>query len=344
MLLGLIGDLHIGSLKTRIPNVLQLQQQTIFQHFNYLKQEGVSRVVFLGDVFHTAEPGADSYIGLLRLIRYARSCGLATFFLTGNHDLQSEGSHSLLLLHAIATAWSDCEYPVKVMDKVKNVRVDGGPVRFLPYPHVSFKENYLNLAHQEFKGAKMDNGSRIHSTRSIAPPGKKFTVVSGHLHTPQQCGGALFLGTPYQTSFGEKSKKYIGIAEYDDNWSVTKIKSQPKYKLHTIQVASNPQAQAFLDSVSENIEGKQQDFYRVVCKQGVARQYLEAMQQLGNIVNVNGVPVSSGDSTASDLLQEDTPEELKVMKWLVTYITKKGLTQKATDRAISIIKEIEGEL
>jgi DNA repair exonuclease SbcCD nuclease subunit len=122
-------------------------------------------------------------------------------------------------------------------------------IGFIPYvPIGRFDEAYQILingrngkcraifAHQEFKGASF--GGSIISTKGDEWPESNPYVISGHIHEHNQLKpNILYVGTPYQTNFGESPDKSISLITIDvENVSEERIKLNIPQKL-VIQIS-----------------------------------------------------------------------------------------------------------
>jgi DNA repair exonuclease SbcCD nuclease subunit len=119
-------------------------------------------------------------------------------------------------------------------------------VMFLPYVPVGrFKEatDVLGLdgidvifCHQEFKGCKL--GAIISEHGDVWPETNPI-VISGHIHERSVLGkNILYVGSPYQTSFGDPSKKSIELITITDRVSTKPIYLNMPQKI-TINVAAS---------------------------------------------------------------------------------------------------------
>ena len=83
------------------------------------------------------------------------------------------------------------------------------------------------LAHQEFYGAQM---GAITSLTGDYWSESNPLVVSGHIHDSQWIGrNVYYVGTPYQTSFGDKGEKTIALVDTDScNITTLPIIGMPK--------------------------------------------------------------------------------------------------------------------
>jgi len=67
------------------------------------------------------------------------------------------------------------------------------------------------VCHQTFHGAKSHNGFELSGvgSRYFSERSYDGLVLSGDIHTAQQCGDVLYVGTPYPVHFGEEHKPRV---------------------------------------------------------------------------------------------------------------------------------------
>jgi DNA repair exonuclease SbcCD nuclease subunit len=143
----------------------------------------------------------------------------------GNHDIPS---NNLFLegIHPFVT------YDRRVIvDRPQSFGCGDFLFACIPYvPNGRFREALAQLAepsgrmprfkaifcHQEFKNA--DIGSSIISKNGDEWPVDGDLVISGHIHKYQKIqGNIIYVGSPYQVTFGEDDEKTVSIFEFDWN-------------------------------------------------------------------------------------------------------------------------------
>ena len=144
-------------------------------------------------------------------------------------------------------------------------------VMFLPYVPVGrFKEatDVLGLdginvifCHQEFRGCKL--GAKISEHGDIWEENLPI-VISGHIHERSMVGNnILYVGSPYQTSFGDNSKKSIELVEINGSSIDTKPieLNMPKRITLNLTVAefATVELPESIDYIRINVSGTLQD-------------------------------------------------------------------------------------
>lgn len=257
-----VGDLHTtdhtgsGGLAKYIENPDLFVMGEVQKVLDYGKAKDVRRVVFKGDL---CDGPRMSYEGSLAFMDVIDSNPEFDFYLyLGNHDMYGEtpaAGHSLQLLKRVYARSKN----VHIYTTPKTVKIDDVRVRFCPYPNMDFDRRALNFFHKEVYGSKSDSG-RLNREDSLSR--SKAVAIGGHLHTAHRVRNSYFIGTLYQTNFGEQLPKYFAHIEFDtpDEYNVKLVKTDPKYKLHTVVLQSR-------DDLA-NIPTKRTDLVKLVIQDG----------------------------------------------------------------------------
>lgn len=205
-----VGDLHC-----QLKHIVDFEELAAkIVRVIYTKQ--IDSVIFLGDSIH--RHGHIHTTELNHVGRLLKECAdlVSTTVLIGNHDLVSP---SLFLsdehpFHAMKAFAEIVDCPKKIGDFV-----------FCPYvPNGRFVEALDRVegwrtasavfAHQEIQGVSCGNYTSETGDRWFA---KYPLLISGHIHQRQKLGdNVLFVGTPYQTTFGEEDLKTVSIFDDED--------------------------------------------------------------------------------------------------------------------------------
>jgi hypothetical protein len=193
----IVGDLH--AVMDELDDVAALFEGI----YDVVQHKSIDRVVFLGDMHHNfaiTNVGVtgfykDKLSGLQRLLPPREDHEKPNIImLVGNHDMPGNGHQTPhALLSYVWDGW--------VIDGP--TYVDDEKTLFLPY-YASAEEFHKAVdlfpdaefiyCHQEFNGAKYDNGF-------FAPHGAdaskmEVPTISGHIHTPQTLGKVTYIGAP----------------------------------------------------------------------------------------------------------------------------------------------------
>ncbi len=234
----LIGDPHYK--KSNKDETEQMEKAIL----EYLNEDGkdvnIERIVVLGDVLDTHEK--INLFAMKRAVDFLLSLSehAPVYVIIGNHDRPSNDiflteEHSLYPLK-----WSGDD--IIIIDKVLKEK----DLIFVPYVEPGrfmealetrgVKEMDLKsgkyrhiFAHQEFFGAQMGG--------FVSQMGDKWDleyppVISGHIHDYQVLGNVTYVGTPYQTGYGDNPNKGIYLLDEDGELVKIELNITPKIIVH----------------------------------------------------------------------------------------------------------------
>lgn len=213
-----IGDPHFG---TKTVNETSLMHKKILK---ILSKTAFNFIVVLGDVFN--DHSTINILTMKRVVDFLMD--LATVcpvkVLVGNHDILNNNvfipeSHSLYPLKFL-----DSSYKITIVDKPIIENINNFIFTFSPYvPNDRFiealdqytpdwKNSNIIFAHQELSGS-------FHNTECEEKWLDSYPfLVSGHIHKRQLVAkNFLYVGTPYDITFGEVEEKRISKIVYENN-------------------------------------------------------------------------------------------------------------------------------
>lgn len=230
-----VGDLHLTDSKGKGGLAKYLEDDAdafVLREFqkacDYARKKHVKYIIQAGDVCDSPVMSQRAMLLLIDFIR--RNEDLTFFFISGNHDSISEDTtlgNSLEILQKIG--FTNAYF----FTKPKSVKFGDTKVRFLPWPSEDFDPEALNIYHKEVRGA-LNDGGRAFDDEAL--PASQAVTVAGHLHTSHRVRNTWYIGTIYQTNFGEKSKKYFGHIRFNSakDFDVELIPTDPEYTLHNV--------------------------------------------------------------------------------------------------------------
>lgn len=194
-------------------------------------------MVSAGDFFHTkARAYAPHVIQALLRIKDIHKTGLKHYMLIGNHDMVAPNT----TMNSILFVFSDY---AKIIPDYYFIDYENTRLHFLSYTSTVFenfilaedKKNIL-ITHLDIIGFTMSNGFSA-KTGFTKEHFKGFDlVISGHYHKHQQQGNIVYIGSPYQTNFGEANQKhgFITLDLEDASWEYHESPEAPKYQTYTV--------------------------------------------------------------------------------------------------------------
>ena len=275
-----IGDLHFDKLTKYFGTLdsLARQMSEIEKALTYAKKNGIQHIIFLGDICENVRLSTEAEFTLLNLLRRTTEYGLEVHIILGNHDFAENGIHSLVLFKDI------CRFYIKnvtIYDTLTDVEIENVPFRFCPYPYTEGKSNRLNVGHFEVSQSIRDNGHVIKVANNVR---SKHHWVMGHLHTPHDVNNVHYVGTLYQTNFGEKNKKFFSHSTItlDDGVLYTKhrrVRNVANFEFINLAIE-------YPDDI-DKIEEDANKLYKLFIQDGVDFDET-AIANLYNVVDVKG--------------------------------------------------------
>lgn len=220
-----IGDPHF-----KVCNITEtnLMTKSLIELSNRIKP---SFIVNLGDTLHRHETIHVSPLMRAEYMIKELSKISPIYLLIGNHD-RPNNSNFMTEEHPFNALkeWDN----VIVIDKTNMYNHNNQNFIFVPYvPPGKFDNALKNIdinnnittifAHQEFKGAKM---GAITSTDGDIWELNKPLVISGHIHDYDKLqDNIIYVGTPMQHAFGDKSDKTVSIFRFysDGSWDEERV-------------------------------------------------------------------------------------------------------------------------
>jgi len=181
-------------------------------------KEKPDKIVILGDLANDfAKMHLAAWQEIIAFIDAVVKLAPSIYYIVGNHDY--ENNTAFLSDSHFFNVFKGKYDNLTVVDTVIPETEGGINIVYLPYvPPGRFKEAletgevkdvYLIFCHQEFRGSKM---GAIESKIGDEWPKSNPMVVSGHIHDRDFLQpNILFAGAPYQTGFGDSSKKSVEI-------------------------------------------------------------------------------------------------------------------------------------
>ena len=324
-----IGDLHLdGKLSKFIPNLNEVILDEVRKPLDHARRNGIRLAILYGDICDLPHMSYDATTKLVDL--FFEYQDIRFIVLLGNHDIESTEKNSLQVIQHFCS--KGLIPNLKIIDKPTVMfRSRGTPIRFLPWPHFSVREDCLNVIHIETNGSRWEVGGAIESERDT-----EYNCVGGHLHTMQISGkkkNIHYSGTLYQTSFGEKSSKYFHVGSWDGKTlDLEVVPTTPRYTLINKIVASQE------DLLS--IESDPYKLYKVFVKSGVEMS-AETFLTMPNVVKINTFQNRKEleNLIAEELILGDASAEinsLSVLDALNNYMVNASVKKSVADRAREI--------
>lgn len=237
------------------------------------KREGIGLAVIYGDICETPNMSYQAHTLFLDfLMRWSPYYRI--LIPLGNHDKEHSTHHSLQIFSRM------CDYgllpKVKIVEESTTFfRKSSTPLRICPWPFLDTDPDALNVIHEAVAGAHWDHGREVEGAKKM-----KDRCVSGHIHTAQTIGSTNYSGTLYQTSFGEKPRKYFHHVTWEDGEEpvIKRVRHVPSFRLENAIIESQSDVEAL--SRDRNV------LYKAFVKSNAVLDE-DAFAELPNVVKFN---------------------------------------------------------
>ena len=209
MKICILGDTHFGMRSDSLEFHKYIEKFYTNTLFPYLKENGITTIIQLGDLFDRRKYINFNTLYLCRKYFFdkLRENNITFITLLGNHDISFkntlEVNSSQLLLN---------EYDnITVYDSFSTVEFDGIPIDIIPwicddnqdeiYQKIKTTKSQIALGHFEITGFEMDRGNVCHEGIDRKTFDKYDVVLSGHFHHRSDDGHIYYVGSPNEMTW-----------------------------------------------------------------------------------------------------------------------------------------------
>ena len=277
----------------------------------------VDHIIVLGDVLDTFERTNTLVLQRALKFLYALADIKPTICIIGNHDLPSD-RHEFSDIHAFYGQ----RYPQLTFVDTEPMELDGclyvpylPPGRFFPalQERGYWPKNYEYIfCHQEFAGTVYDGGD-VSRVEEDIPDEFTGMIISGHIHKSQHREKILYVGTPYQTSFGEDEHKGLYILDRDKGtfalhhlryapvrrtlqisyteflaYDWTTLKRRSIYRIQVVCSNSSEQSAVRKHRHTQELRGKGHHVFSILCDEVKVLQLTPIKPQLNFKLGLHG--------------------------------------------------------
>jgi len=211
MKLCILGDTHFGMRNDSLEFHKYIEKFYENTFFPYLKENGITTVVQLGDLFDRRKYINFNSLYLCRKYFFdkLRENNITFITLLGNHDVAYkntlEVNSSQLLLN---------EYDnITVYDSFSTVNFDGIDVDIIPWlcddnedeilSQIKQSRSQICFGHFEISGFEMDRGNVCLDGLDSKTLDRYDVVLTGHFHHKSSDGTITYVGTPYEMTWAD---------------------------------------------------------------------------------------------------------------------------------------------
>jgi len=209
----IVGDLHFGVNETD-ESFLEYQRKSLEWIIDYIEEQQIDCVDFLGDVFHNRSSISHKALELFNWF-FKEIENRIGVIIVGNHDSHYKNTNKLNSIKLVGSRF----------ERVDNHYLETDNQIYVPWICKDNNDDILNtlknskknycLGHFKLSGFEMQKGilSR-HETISLSLLEKFDLVISGHYHTYSKKDNIVYLGTPYEMNFSDCGvDKFVGVFE-----------------------------------------------------------------------------------------------------------------------------------
>ncbi len=198
---------------------------------NYCRENDIFDIVFLGDIFEkSAKIYNEAFVPVFKKLMVMSEIFTLTFIL-GNHDIysidmedsitQTFGAFGKVITHNELT-----DDDIELLSYTKNEVVLN---EFLQ----EVSTGPCLLTHLAIASFKFDNDYHVNEKIAFKPElfHQYKIVFSGHFHHHQHKGNIVYVGSPFQTSFGEEGQKkgFVVLDAHTLEWEFLEYNKAPKH-------------------------------------------------------------------------------------------------------------------
>jgi hypothetical protein len=251
----------------------------------------------------------------------------------GNHDRQTKLYNNIGHSMEIILAMNIPNFKLYLEPTVEII--NGSKIHWMPWPCKTFKKDCLNVAHVEVNGASYDSGQRkFENTKDTDPEhmlsNSSAIAVLGHLHTSHKIRNMQYVGTCYQTCFGEKIEKYFAHVRFNstEDYEINLIPHKPAYRLHNLVISSKADLELIIKSPN--------DLYKLIISEGSDINVAD-YSELTNVVSIKAF---KNKNELAAILTEDLMSSnelvIKTSDFFNSYLDKLDIDVKLKKRSLKL--------
>lgn len=309
-----ISDLHFGVRNNSITWMGMMDE--FFKWFSEnVKKHGMDpktdALFILGDIFHSRESiNLMMLDNVSKIFQFLKGVFPNIHVIIGNHDTYYIDSNSITSVKLI----SDLIPGITCYYEPENISINGNQVLMLPWI-TSFDKihevidndssDYL-FCHMDINDMKYSSGTRIEKCADSKKLSKYKKIFSGHIHTRQDKGNVVYVGTPYQLDSSDynNDKGYYIIDGSDFSYEFVQNEVSPKY----IQVMMDDIMEMSVDEAKPIIDNNYVEVFmsrNVACNADLIL-FKQKLTELGIIFKAMNFTQMNDSKSIDDELQAST--------------------------------------
>jgi len=211
MKICVLGDTHFGMRGDSLDFHKYIEKFYTNTFFPYLKENGITTVVQLGDLFDRRKFINFNSLYLSRQYFFDKLAENNITFITflGNHDVAFKNTLQVNSSQLLLNGYDN----ITVLDTFNTMQFGGIDVDLVPWicddneveitQKLKDSKSQIVFGHFEIAGFEMDRGNICHEGTDKAIFNKYDIVLSGHFHHRSDDGHIYYVGTPYEMTWSD---------------------------------------------------------------------------------------------------------------------------------------------
>jgi len=211
MKICVLGDTHFGMRGDSLDFHKYIDKFYTNTLFPYLKENGITTVVQLGDLFDRRKFINFNSLYLARQYFFDKLAENNITFITflGNHDVAFKNTLQVNSSQLLLNGYDN----ITVLDTFTTMQFDGIDVDLVPWicddneveitQKLKDSKSQIVFGHFEIAGFEMDRGNVCHEGIDKSIFNKYDIVLSGHFHHRSDDGHIYYVGTPYEMTWSD---------------------------------------------------------------------------------------------------------------------------------------------
>lgn len=211
MKICVLGDTHFGMRGDSLDFHKYIEKFYTNTFFPYLKENGITTVVQLGDLFDRRKFINFNSLYLSRQYFFDKLAENNITFITflGNHDVAFKNTLQVNSSQLLLNGYDN----ITVLDTFSTMQFGGIDVDLVPWicddneveitQKLKDSKSQIVFGHFEIAGFEMDRGNICHEGTDKAIFNKYDIVLSGHFHHRSDDGHIYYVGTPYEMTWSD---------------------------------------------------------------------------------------------------------------------------------------------
>jgi len=204
----------------------------------YIEENNIDYLFILGDVFEkSTRIHNEAFVPIFKSL-HKLSGVIPLYFILGNHDIYSTNRQDSIIetFRPFGTVISGGKYGrnFESIDTTEWLGID-----FIPYTKdvnvlgLEKSKNKILMTHLAIADFKFDNNYHVKETIAFKPElfSEYKYVFTGHFHNHQSKHNIVYIGSPYQISFGEEGQKkgFVVFDSLKEDWEFVEYNSAPEH-------------------------------------------------------------------------------------------------------------------